>query len=42
MKRLEASTSNFNNKIDVLDEKTQNASFNFATTAKHYIKRLDE
>lgn len=42
MKRLEASTSNFNNKLDVFEEKTKHARLNFETTAKHYIKRLDE
>lgn len=40
--KLEGSTSNFNNKLDVFEEKTKHARLNFETTAKHYIKRLDE
>ncbi|PTK40356.1 mobilization protein, partial [Staphylococcus saprophyticus] len=42
MKRLEDSTSNFNKKLDVWEEKTKHARLNCETTAKHYIKRLDE
>ena len=41
LKNLEASTSNFNNLLDQLDNSTKNVKNNFISVARSYLKRID-